>query len=250
MCSPSEKREHVVLGVPVDVRRGTAIRKEIRRALTEPGFVRIATVNPEFLVRARRDPRFRDALLSADMRIADGTGIVLAALFGGRRLFRFPGADLLRFLLGEAEREGYPVVFVLPRHGLSSPASVVDAARGDFPALRVEAVSIDPSDDAVPDSVRSARIVFSAFGAPEQEYFLESLRKRPGSVRLATGIGGAADFLSGTRPRAPKAMRLLGLEWLFRLAVSPERIGRIGDALIVFPFLCLSDRMRSGNREQ
>lgn len=249
MRASSANREYVVLDVPVDARRGTAIRKAIRRAVSGTVFVRVATVNPEFLVRARRDPRFRDILLSADMRIADGAGIVFSAFLSGRRIFRFPGADLLRFVLGEADRTARSVLFVLPPGGLSSPESVTAAAEKEFPGLRVGALAADAA--SVPSEiVRSADIVFCSFGAPEQEYFLESLRGRPGNVRLAVGIGGAADFLSGSVRRAPGFMRFLGLEWLFRLVLSPRRIGRIWDAVVIFPFLRLSDRMKSGNREQ
>jgi N-acetylglucosaminyldiphosphoundecaprenol N-acetyl-beta-D-mannosaminyltransferase len=47
------------------------------------------------------------------------------------------------------------------------------------------------------------------------------------------GVGGAFDFLSGAVPRAPKFMRSLGLEWLFRLVLQPWRIKR---QLTVFNF--------------
>jgi N-acetylglucosaminyldiphosphoundecaprenol N-acetyl-beta-D-mannosaminyltransferase len=42
-------------------------------------------------------------------------------------------------------------------------------------------------------------------------------------VRLAVGVGGAFDFLSGRVSRAPDLVRRLGLEWLYRLAKEPWR---------------------------
>ncbi len=40
------------------------------------------------------------------------------------------------------------------------------------------------------------------------------------------GVGAAFDFLAGTKPRAPKWMQNLGLEWLFRLSTEPSRLWR------------------------
>jgi N-acetylglucosaminyldiphosphoundecaprenol N-acetyl-beta-D-mannosaminyltransferase len=54
-------------------------------------------------------------------------------------------------------------------------------------------------------------------------------------MRLAMGVGGAFDFLTGRIPRAPKAIRTLGLEWLWRLYQQPKRFRRIWNAVIVFP---------------
>jgi N-acetylglucosaminyldiphosphoundecaprenol N-acetyl-beta-D-mannosaminyltransferase len=39
-------------------------------------------------------------------------------------------------------------------------------------------------------------------------------------------IGAVFDFVAGTKPRAPRAMRALGLEWLFRLALEPQRLAK------------------------
>ena len=53
------------------------------------------------------------------------------------------------------------------------------------------------------------------------------------------GVGGTFDFLAGAKRRAPRMLRALGLEWVWRLALEPRRIGRIGRAVIVFPWLVL-----------
>ncbi|KKT76568.1 MAG: Glycosyl transferase, WecB/TagA/CpsF family, partial [Microgenomates group bacterium GW2011_GWB1_44_8] len=49
------------------------------------------------------------------------------------------------------------------------------------------------------------------------------------------------DFISGKVPRAPKFVRNLGLEWLFRLVIQPWRIKR-QTALIRFVILVLRNR--------
>jgi N-acetylglucosaminyldiphosphoundecaprenol N-acetyl-beta-D-mannosaminyltransferase len=42
---------------------------------------------------------------------------------------------------------------------------------------------------------------------------------------LLLGVGAAFDFNAGTKRRAPAAMQALGLEWLFRFASEPHRLG-------------------------
>lgn len=39
------------------------------------------------------------------------------------------------------------------------------------------------------------------------------------------GVGAAFDFLAGVKPEAPEWMQRAGLEWLFRLATEPRRLG-------------------------
>lgn len=43
---------------------------------------------------------------------------------------------------------------------------------------------------------------------------------------VLVGVGTVFDFLSGSKPQAPRWMQLAGLEWLFRLATEPRRLWR------------------------
>jgi len=56
-----------------------------------------------------------------------------------------------------------------------------------------------------------------------------------GAVSVAIGVGGAFDYLTGRVARAPLWMRRAGVEWLFRLAHQPWRIGR----MVVLPAYAL-----------
>ena len=89
-----------------------------------------------------------------------------------------------------------------------------------------------------------ANLLLVAFGQVRQEMWIDkNLPLMPG-VKVAIGIGGTFDFLSGQIKRAPKWMRSLGLEWLFRLIKQPSRIGRIWNAVIVFGWKVLREKMR------
>ncbi len=84
-------------------------------------------------------------------------------------------------------------------------------------------------------------ILFVAFGMGKQEKWIyENLSKMP-SAKIAMGVGGAFDFISGNVPRAPLLMRKIGLEWLYRLVKQPQRIGRIGNATVKFVYYYVKD---------
>lgn len=234
---------HTIFGIPLDSLHRTHIEERIRTALVGSDFRRIATVNPEFLVRAHRDGRFGKNLLAADWRIPDGVGVVLDGLLSSRTISRYPGADLLSFILSESERGELTVFLIMRNDGLSTLSQTVKSIRERHPRLHVDGAAYDPASVIMPDEAREAAVVFCNFGAPEQEYLIESLRENPGNVRLAMGIGGSLDFVTGRMRRAPVFMRRLGLEWLFRLAVQPKRLTRILTATVLFPFLRLSDRI-------
>ncbi len=213
--------------------------------LKSGGFHRIATVNPEFMVRAWNDFCFASNLRAADLRVVDGIGIVIAGLLKGKRVRRFPGADLMESLLGIAEKRGYAVACVVRRGGLSSYETIKQALLKKYPVLKVTGIEMHATfwsdgTQKIPHhiwtQIQQSTIVFCNFGAPEQEYFTESLRVKPGSIRLAMGVGGSFDYLTSKLHRAPRCMRHIGLEWLWRLVQQPQRLKRIWRATVVFPY--------------
>jgi len=75
-------------------------------------------------------------------------------------------------------------------------------------------------------------ILFVALGFPKQEYFIDRikyyvLRIKYDKPLILMAVGGAFDYISGGVSRAPKWMRNMGLEWLFRLIREPWRLLRM-----------------------
>lgn len=77
-------------------------------------------------------------------------------------------------------------------------------------------------------------LLFVAFGAPKQEYWIYE-NKNMLNFGGAIGVGGTFDYISGKASLPPDLMSNLGLEWLWRLFTQPRRVGRIINAVIVFP---------------
>ncbi len=103
-----------------------------------------------------------------------------------------------------------------------------------------EGVLVDENNSIIEQINQSgAQILFVAFGMGKQEKWIyENLHKIP-NVKIAMGVGGSFDFISGHIKRAPLFLRHLGLEWLYRLVQQPSRIGRIFNATLRFSFLAI-----------
>ena len=230
-----------ILGVAVTSASRAEILAQVVTFLGESRFHRIATVNPEFLVMADNDPVFKQSLLSAQLCVADGIGIVLAGLLQGKRIERFPGADLMHDILSIAERDGHTVYLVIKKDGLSSYEEIRTALLQKHPRLLIDGsdVSVKEPWESYQLKAKSYQLLFCNFGAPAQELFLESLRVNPSDIRLAIGVGGSFDFLTGKQKRAPQCLRAVGLEWLWRLIQQPSRWKRIWNAVVAFPMKVL-----------
>ncbi|MGH7912570.1 MAG: WecB/TagA/CpsF family glycosyltransferase [Candidatus Dormibacteraceae bacterium] len=200
----------------------------------------VVTVNPEFLMRARKDPAVRRALGGATVRLADGSGVVWALRRRGRPATRVAGADLVPPLATALAGPGYSLYLLGAGPGVAETAA--SRLRARHPTLQIvgaEAGSAREADDeAQAARVRAsgADLLLVAFGAPKQELWIARNRDRLG-VGVAIGVGGTLDFLAGRVRRAPPTWRRAHLEWTWRLLREPWRARRMavlpGFALLV-----------------
>lgn len=229
-----------ILGIEVDNLSRTEILDRVRQFLDEPKFHQIATVNPEFLVEADRNPEFRDVLNGCDLHVADGVGISFASFFSGERLkCRFPGADLMEEVLKMANEKKLPVFFAVRADGLSSYEEVRTAILEKYPNLVVVGrgfMNCSEKESYSKVINHKSNIIFCNFGSPSQEFFISQFKGESSELRIGMGIGGAFDYLTGKQKRAQKWLRTCGLEWLWRLVIQPSRIIRIWNATAVFLF--------------
>ncbi len=192
----------------------------------------LVTPNPEIVLAAQNDEEYFHILNQADLALPDGMGLKLAAGLLGKKLGRITGSDLTPKLLELAQAKGYPVLIINWKQGLSSSQDISQSLSEKYPRLSFEVWDQDRENWNIKET--KAKICFCALGAPYQEKFIwHNLKKMP-SVKLALGIGGSFDFLTGKAQRAPKLMRRFGLEWLYRVIKRPQRIKRIYNATVVF----------------
>jgi N-acetylglucosaminyldiphosphoundecaprenol N-acetyl-beta-D-mannosaminyltransferase len=77
-------------------------------------------------------------------------------------------------------------------------------------------------------------IVWVGLGTPKQDLFAHDFRHRAPSTFVA--VGAAFDFISAAKRQAPGWMQERGLEWTYRLAREPRRLGKrylVGNARFV-----------------
>jgi len=211
----------------------------------------VVTVNPEFVMRARQDAEFRALLNGADLATPDGAGIMVAsALLGHRLRGRTTGVALTERLAELAARDGYRLFLLGAQPGVAADAGRV--WEGHYPGLRLAgAYPGSPSADEQEEitariTAAGADLLFVAFGAPAQDLWIARNRAALPTVRLALGVGGVFDYVTGRVPLAPPLMRSAGLEWLYRLYKQPWRWRRML-ALPAFALAVLGQRRgRSG----
>jgi N-acetylglucosaminyldiphosphoundecaprenol N-acetyl-beta-D-mannosaminyltransferase len=219
-----------VLGVRVDCMDMAAALGRIEALVDAGGRHLVATVNPEFVMRARQDREFARVLESADLCLADGTGVVWAARRQGCNL-REPvtGVDLIPRLAALCARRRFRLFLLGAAPGVA--ADLASRLRADHPGLEVAAHSGSPDSSSDAETLglildQRPQVLLVAYGAPGQELWIDRMRDRLG-VALSMGVGGAFDYLTGRVPRAPRWMRQAGMEWLFRLGTQPWRIRRM-----------------------
>jgi N-acetylglucosaminyldiphosphoundecaprenol N-acetyl-beta-D-mannosaminyltransferase len=234
-----------ILGTPIDNVRLTEAVELLASFARSASQHHVMTPNPEMLVEAKRNPEFRDLLRRTDLNLPDGAGLLWAAKRQGTPLSeRVTGVDAVEAF---ALRPDAPPIFLLG----AAPGMAERAARRlqeKNPKLEIAGTfggspHVNDVDEILKRvNASEAPVLFVAFGAPKQDLWIaEHLEKMP-SVKLAMGVGGALDFLAGRRTRAPMWMRSLKLEWLWRLIKQPSRCFRIFKAVVVFPYLVLTEQ--------
>jgi N-acetylglucosaminyldiphosphoundecaprenol N-acetyl-beta-D-mannosaminyltransferase len=239
-----------ILGVRVDCLDMAGAVAAIEKMVEEGGETRlVATVNPEFVMRARVDRQFRNVLESAALCLADGIGVVWAMRRQGcPQRERVAGSDLVPLLAAACARRGWRLFLLGARPGVAEAAA--RRLEAGHPGIRVAgtyAGSPGPEDDGEAlCRIAAARpdLLLVAYGAPQQELWIARNREHV-RVPVAMGVGGTLDFLAGRQRRAPQWLRVVHLEWLWRLALQPARLRRMA-VLPIYALAVLRGAHRGG----
>ncbi len=226
-----------VLGVSISKITMSEATSKVRAFVKSDGLQTKYTPNPVIVKLAKKDPAFHQILEEADLVVPDGIGVVIASkLKKGERLpERVAGYDLVQSTMKEAVKEGYKYYFFGSKPGISEEAAV--KMRETYPGIEIVGTRngyFKPEDEAeiIADIYASgANILLVALGAPKQEKWIEANKHLMSNVRVAIGVGGSLDVMSGNVKRAPIAFQKLGLEWFYRLLKEPTRFKR----MIVIP---------------
>ena len=212
----------------------------------------VITPNAQHIVLLEKDLHFRQVYREADLVIADGASLLLAArLFGKELRERVAGVDIFRRLSCLAAQNELRVFLLGGRPGSADLAA--DALRREFPGLDCTTFcppyGFEKSEielKRVAEEIEKAKphLLFVGLGAPKQENWIYNHGLKL-SVPVSVGVGGSFEFVGGLVSRAPHWIRNLSLEWFYRLCCEPRRLWRrylIGNCQ--FAFIVLHQRVR------
>lgn len=260
-----------ILGIKIDCLRSKEILIKIQEWLDKNQKKYIVTPNPEFIIQAQKDQEFKKILNQAAISIPDGIGLLWAAKFLNLKIKgkkfrtlkifwqyiytllslifhpnyckeiipeRVTGTDLVYKISKLCEQINCSIFLLGAKEGIAKKASL--KLKFLFPNLKIAGTFAGKpniiADQKIQTIINRSRpdILFVAFGAPKQEKWIARNLSKLETVKIAMGVGGAFDFISGKIKRAPIQLRKIGLEWLWRLIHEPKRIGRIFNATCKF----------------
>jgi len=242
-----------ILGVTIDnVSMDDAIDRI--EGMLEGGAARQACfINPHNLNESVRVPEYKAVLDSSVMVLADGFGSKLAGNILKRPLLQnLCGTDLFPRLCARIENTDKGIYLLGAEPGAAD--RVADWALERYPNLDIRGTDhgyfSEDEEAAVVERINAsgADMLIVAMGVPRQELWiqkhLDSL-----DVKVAMGFGGLFDYFAGNVPRAPRWVREMGMEWVYRLIQEPTRLWRrylVGN----FKFLVRVMRQRMQERRR
>ena len=190
----------------------------------------VSFVNPACVNIAAKDRGYRRLLARAALVLPDGIGIKIAADLLGQPLQQnVNGTDLFPRLCDMFSRRNASVFLLGGQPGVAQ--QVAEVIRARWPQLHIAGVRdgffsvAQEGQVAAQVNASGADVVLVARGVPMQDVFIDRHLHQLG-VRVAIGVGGLFDFVSGRIKRAPAWMRDSGLEWIYRLRQEPARMWR------------------------
>ncbi|MFN3927443.1 MAG: WecB/TagA/CpsF family glycosyltransferase [Pseudanabaenaceae cyanobacterium] len=217
----------------------------LQQRIAEGQGTQVVTLNAEMVMQARKNPHLAQAIAQAECVVPDGAGVVLHLKLHGYKIKRQPGIELAEELIKWAEPAQKSVFLIGGKQGIAH--TVAQKWHSQHPRLKILGAHhgyflSDPHLHAqITEQLQQLQphIILVGLGVPRQELWISAHRHLcPHSLWM--GVGGSFDVWSGQKQRAPKLLRNLNLEWLYRLYQEPWRWRRML-ALPHFALLTLLD---------
>jgi N-acetylglucosaminyldiphosphoundecaprenol N-acetyl-beta-D-mannosaminyltransferase len=218
-----------VLDIPVSLESHEVVLSSIGDRIREKaGGGYISITNTESMYHALRRPDHMNYIQKAQHSLCDGVGVIVAGWFWKARIERYNGPVLMLDCMRLGVEKRWRHFFLGGKPGVADEMAKRLATQ--FPGMRCVGTFSPPfralsaeEDKALVDMINAAQpdIVWVGLGLLKQERWIADHRERLNSP-WAIGVGAAFDYHSGAVPWAPRVLRALGLEWLFRLMIQPR----------------------------
>ena len=229
-----------VLNCPVDLCNIEDALQKAKNAIENRENYQIITINPEMIMNAQENKAFFEIINNSNLNIIDGVGVKIALRLQKINQEQIRGVDFSRELIKLASENNYRVAF------LGAKDEVVNLAKENFlkqyPKLNFVYVrnGYFDNEELIIDEIKNAnpQILLVGLGSPKQEEIIVKLKSVLNGC-VMVGVGGSFDVFSGITKESPIIFRKLGLEWLYRTLMQPERFKRIFPVLPIFLIKCI-----------
>jgi N-acetylglucosaminyldiphosphoundecaprenol N-acetyl-beta-D-mannosaminyltransferase len=193
----------------------------------------VANHNLHSLYLIRKDEKIAEFYQRSDLIEVDSVPLIFWARIVGRASRRFHRCTYLDWRDAFWERaiaENWKVFFVGGAPGVGDKA--VARIQADWPGAQIEThhgyfdIAQDGVENqAVVELIQAYKpdIVLVGMGMPRQEVWVLENQAQLGPCVTFT-VGGAFDYEAGVQRPSPRWMGQVGMEWLFRLMVDPQRL--------------------------
>ena len=237
----NEKESIQILGVKIDKREKSLVYRDIDEILNTRRGAKIFTPNGEILYKINNDEALKRSFNSASLSLPDGISVVLASRILGKAIpSRISGIDTAEYVLDIASRKGLSLYLLGGDSGIAERAAA--KLKKIYTGLSISGThhgfflpdSEEEKEILIEIRKKAPDILFVCLGAPAQEKWIVKHSPSLPSLRLSMGLGGSLDVWSEKKKRAPQLMRVMGLEWLYRIASEPSRIKRLPNLIGFF----------------
>ena len=220
-----------VLGIRIDeVNMDEALQKA-KGFLESDKFNMIFTPNPEFIINADKDEEFKVILNSSSLNIPDGNGIVWASKKLKTPLKeRVAGYDFIHRIFDFGKDKGISFYFLGSKPGVAEKAK--DKLKEQYEGIKIVGIhdgyfDLEEEEKLIKE-INKAKpdFLLVALGSPKQEKFIYKYKDKL-NCKIAIGVGGCFDVISGEVKRAPQIFIKLKLEWLYRGLGDIKRLKRL-----------------------
>ena len=192
------------------------------KKVTQPTVV--SFLNAHALTMADKDKDFRANLNASTFLLRDGIGVsLLLRTLGFNPGFNMNGTDFIPEVIKAFDNAKIAL------YGTQDPW--LNEAANVFKGNGAEVTSIidgfDNTEVYVEDAIKTRpKLIIMAMGMPRQEEVAMMIKSALDYPVVIINGGAILDFVAGRFPRAPKLLRLVGLEWFYRLVREPKRLAR------------------------
>ncbi len=218
------------------------------------------TPNPEIMLKQFKDKKLRSILLKAKWNLPDGFWLLIWSYLEKERVKNFINflykiitfnkikspignricwSDIFLDICKMSEVNNFKIFLIWWKKWV--PERVKNILKRKFPKIKIVWVSMwynlaNSKKTIIQINKTKANIVFLALWAPTQEYWINDNIKKLQFVNYFIWIWWTFDFICNIQKRAPKKIREMWLEWLWRLSIEPKRIKRIYNAIFWYLF--------------